>query len=87
MVHVYQWYVCTNGTCVPMVQEYQWYGGINEKNIFSFLPFSLPPSLSLSLFLSPDALSHHHFIHLLHTTVISLQYYITFITLYFIDYL
>ena len=59
MVHVYQWYVCTNDTCVPMVQEYQWYGGINEKNIFSFLPFSLPPSLSLSLSCFTLSSPHH----------------------------
>ena len=80
MVHVYQWYVCTNGMCVPMVHVYQWYMSTNEKIFFSSLPsLSLTP---LSLCLSPPlSLSD-----LLHATVISLQYYFTYITLYLITF-
>ena len=88
MVHVHQWYVCTNGTCIPMVHVYQWYycyGGINEKIFFSSIPsLSLSHPLSFSLPLSPCLTSSIS--NLLHATVISLQYYFTYVTLYLITF-
>ena len=78
MVHVYQWYMCTNGTIVMVV---------SMKKSFP-LPFLLSLSLSLSspLFLSPSlSLSHPLYLSdLLHSTVISLQYYFSYITFYLI---
>ena len=81
LVRVYQWYMCTNGMCVPMVCVYQWYMYTNGTWVPMKKSFSLPFLLSLS----PPSLSVSHPLYLSLTCYMLqwLVYSITLHTLYY----